>query len=226
MIRMRKFFEEIGLQRLWRPVRLQRLQRLMRSMRLLRFLKAQKSLLKTSESSRFLNSAYFDVQKNKVFLQNHEISGLILITFLLEAVEASLCYFFKNWLMKHKSPNLLKPLGTIIHQNSQFYYPSEPFSFHHFNVRHLVHTNLSFVGQDDFVPLIIGLTWCFCSPKHLGHMTMTESYNQEWNTILNQDSAHQVQTPCRFATNSLQVNCTTFYSILLRMICYLENKSC
>ena len=110
----------------------------MRSMRLQRFLKAQKSLLKTSESSRFLNSAYFDVLRNKVFWQNHEISGLILITFLLEAVEASLCYFFKNWLMKHKSPNLLKPLGTIIHQNSQFYYPSEPFSFHHFNVRHPV----------------------------------------------------------------------------------------
>ena len=64
-----------------------------------------------------------------------------MITFLLEAVEASLCYFFKNWLMKHKSPNLLKPLGTIIHQNSQFYYPSEPFSFHHFNVRHPVSTD-------------------------------------------------------------------------------------
>ena len=140
IIRIRKLFEDLGLQR---PVRLQRL---MRSMRLQRFLKAQKSLLKTSESSRFLNSAYFDVQKNKVFLQNHEISGLILITFLLEAVEASLCYFFKNWLMKHKSPNLLKPLGTIIHQNSQFYYPSEPFSFHHFNVRHPVQRQSTFLN--------------------------------------------------------------------------------
>ena len=42
--------------------------------------------------------------------------------------------------MKHKIPNLLKPLVTIIHQNSQFYCPSEPFSFHHkhFNVRHPV----------------------------------------------------------------------------------------
>ena len=59
-------------------------------------------------------------------------------TFLSEAVEASLCYFFENWLIKLKCPNLLKPLGTIIHQNSQFYYPSEPFSFHHFNVRHPV----------------------------------------------------------------------------------------
>ena len=46
--------------------------------------------------------------------------------------------FFENWLMKHKSPNLLKPLDTTIYQNSQFYYPSESFSFHHFNVRHPV----------------------------------------------------------------------------------------
>ena len=59
--------------------------------------------------------------------------------FLSEAVEASLCYIFENWLIKYKSPILLKPLGTIIHQNSQFYHPSEPFSFHHFNVRHPVH---------------------------------------------------------------------------------------
>ena len=60
----------------------------------------------------------------------------ILAPFLLEAVEASLYYFFENWLLKPKNHNLLKPLGTIIHQNSQFYYPSKPFSFHHFNVRH------------------------------------------------------------------------------------------
>jgi hypothetical protein len=37
-----------------------RLQRLMTSMRLQSHLKSQKSLLKTSESSRLLNSAYFD----------------------------------------------------------------------------------------------------------------------------------------------------------------------
>ena len=34
--------------------------------------------------------------------------------FLWEAVETSRYFFFENWLMKHKSPNLLKPLGTII----------------------------------------------------------------------------------------------------------------
>ena len=37
-----------------------------------------------------------------------------LIPFLLEAVEASLCHFLENWLVKFKCPNLLKPLGTII----------------------------------------------------------------------------------------------------------------
>ena len=37
-----------------------------------------------------------------------------------------------------KSKTHLKPLGTTIHQNFQFYYPSEPFNFHHFNVRHPV----------------------------------------------------------------------------------------
>ena len=66
-------------------------------------------------------------------------------SFLSEAVEASLCYFFENWLMKHKIPNLLKPQGTIIHQNSQFYYPSESFSFHHFIMRHPVWSKISHV---------------------------------------------------------------------------------
>ena len=37
-----------------------------------------------------------------------------LITFLSEAVEASFCYFFGNWVMKLKFPNLLNPLGIII----------------------------------------------------------------------------------------------------------------
>ena len=69
--------------------------------------------------------------KNSIFNWN-------LRSFLSEALEASLCYLFEIWLMKHKSPNLLKPLGTTIHKNSQFYYPPEPFSFHHFNVRHPV----------------------------------------------------------------------------------------
>ena len=40
--------------------------------------------------------------------------------------------------MKLKCPNLLKPLGTLIYQNSQFYYPSDPFCFHRFTMRHPV----------------------------------------------------------------------------------------
>ena len=56
-----------------------------------------------------------------------------LIPFLSEAVGASPCYFFRNLLIKLKCPNLLKPLTTIIKQNCWFFYPSEPFSFVHFN---------------------------------------------------------------------------------------------
>ena len=52
-IRIRRFFEEIGPKRLLRPVSLQRP---LRSMRLERFLRPGKSLLRTSESSLFLNS--------------------------------------------------------------------------------------------------------------------------------------------------------------------------
>ena len=44
----------------------------------------------------------------------HNFKGLCLIPFLLEAVEASLCYLFKNWLMQLKFQNLLNPLHTIV----------------------------------------------------------------------------------------------------------------
>ena len=40
--------------------------------------------------------------------------------------------------MKLKFPYLLKPLGTIIQQNYWSFYPSEPFSFVHFNMIHPV----------------------------------------------------------------------------------------
>ena len=86
-IMTRNFLEEIGLVRLVRPMRLPRL---LRSMRLQRFLGSWKSLLRTSESSRFLNSMISFKKKNHWYL----------VLFLLEAVEASLFYFFENWLMK------------------------------------------------------------------------------------------------------------------------------
>ena len=62
----------------------------------------------------------------------------ILAPFLLEAAEASRYKFFENRWKKLKCPNLLKPLGTIIQQNYWSFYPSEPFSFVHFNMIHPV----------------------------------------------------------------------------------------
>ena len=64
--------------------------------------------------------------------------SLILAPFLSEAVEASRCHFFENWLMKHKFPNLLKPLGTIIQQNYWSFYPSDLIYFAIFTMRHPV----------------------------------------------------------------------------------------
>ena len=40
--------------------------------------------------------------------------------------------------MKHKHPNLLMPLGTIIQENYWSFYPSEPFRILLFNMRHPV----------------------------------------------------------------------------------------
>ena len=63
---------------------------------------------------------------------------LILEPFLSEAVEDSQCYFFENWFMKLKFPNLLKPLGTKILQYYWSFYPSELIYFAHFTMRHPV----------------------------------------------------------------------------------------
>ena len=76
--------------------------------------------------------------------------SLILALFLSEAVEASRCYFFENWWMKLKCPLLLKPLATIVQENYQSFYPSEPFRIIHFTMRHpvvqLMHIKLSDLG--------------------------------------------------------------------------------
>jgi hypothetical protein len=56
----------------------------------------------------------------------------------LEAVEASECYFFENWLIKLNWPNLLNTLGTMIQDNYQSFYLSEPFTLARFNMRHPV----------------------------------------------------------------------------------------
>ena len=47
--------------------------------------------------------------------------------YLSEAVKASRCYFFENWLMKHKWVTLVIIQAVIYHRNSQCFYPSEPF---------------------------------------------------------------------------------------------------
>ena len=65
--------------------------------------------------------------------------SLILALFLSEAVEASRCQFFENWWMKLKCPLLLKPPATIVQENSQSFYPSEPFRIYHFTMRHPVY---------------------------------------------------------------------------------------
>ena len=58
-----------------------------------------------------------------------------LAPFLSAAVEASIFYSFKNWLMKLKCPNLLKALHTIIQENYQPFYPSKPFRITRFQMR-------------------------------------------------------------------------------------------
>ena len=68
----------------------------------------------------------------------HQKSNFLPISDTLpkEAVEASWCHFFENWLKNLKCPNLLKPLDTIIQENYWSFYLSEPFKNGHFNVRH------------------------------------------------------------------------------------------
>ena len=57
---------------------------------------------------------------------------------MLEAVEASQCSFFENWLMKHKWATLVTMQPEILHQNSQSVYPPEPFTLDHITMRHPV----------------------------------------------------------------------------------------
>ena len=48
------------------------------------------------------------------WISENPIFHWYLVPFLSEAAEASPCYFFQNWLMKLKCPNLLKPLAAIV----------------------------------------------------------------------------------------------------------------
>ena len=53
--------------------------------------------------------------------------------------------FFENWWMKLKCPILLKLLATIVQDNSQSFYPSEPFRIYHFTMRHPVVEGLGII---------------------------------------------------------------------------------
>ena len=59
-----------------------------------------KSLLSTPESSRLLNLVLFWCFENHFFSWIMKYHFSIFAHFLLEAVEASLGYFFKNWFIK------------------------------------------------------------------------------------------------------------------------------
>ena len=116
-------------------------------------LRPGKTLLRTSESSRHFNSALLLCFEKK-FLGNHEISYWILAPFLLEAVEASQCYFLENWFIKLKCPTLLKPLATIIQQNYWSLYTSEPFTFTRYTMRHPVCIEKDLIGRS-----LLKFTW-------------------------------------------------------------------
>ena len=96
------------------------------------------------------------------FLQNgsskNQFLKIYLTNFLSEAVEARRCKCFENWLMKHKCPNLLKPLGTIDQKKHWSFYPSEPFSFDP-----VVHKGDSYSAQLDTIAHIC--TCRYVSPK-------------------------------------------------------------
>ena len=102
-IKLSNLFCEMRLLRSLRPLRLLRL---LRSLRPQIFQGPGKSLLSTPELSRLLNLALFWFWKPLFFSEIMKYNFLIFAPFLLEAVEASLCYFFENWCLKLKCPNL------------------------------------------------------------------------------------------------------------------------
>ena len=70
-----------------------------------------------------------------MYLQKFNFS---LMSFLLEAAEARWCYFFKNWLKKHKWASLETVWPEIDYQNPQSFYPSELFTLDNFFMKHPV----------------------------------------------------------------------------------------
>ena len=92
-------------------------------------------------------SSHFPRRNNSncnIHLSSHQ-GSLISECFILY-----ICTKTENWSAANTGCEMVKKLlGTIIHQNSQFYHPSEPFSFHHFNVRHPVYSIHSTKNTDN-----------------------------------------------------------------------------
>ena len=114
--------------------------------------KADKKLIHDIGISSYLLAIYFDflrIAKGQIiskhffsgqgFFQNtNENTSHTSKNEFIRLFFGSLCYFFVNWLMKLKCPNLLNILGTMIQENYWPFYPSEPFTLAHFNMRHPV----------------------------------------------------------------------------------------
>jgi hypothetical protein len=76
--------------------------------------------------------------------------------------------------MKLKCPNLLKPLDTIIQENHQPFYPSEPFRITRFQMRHPVSKYLSItylLTYKYFVLFINTQRLCYVSELAKDHLT-------------------------------------------------------
>ena len=77
--------------------------------------------------------------------------------------------------MKLKFPHLLKPLGTIIQQNYWFFYPSEPFSYDHFNMIHPVNVKRQYSSKGNTPHCIC--FFCNLSLKFIPHINIWKIWN-------------------------------------------------
>ena len=89
-----------------------------------------------------------------------------LISFRLEDVEASLCYFFDNWLQISKYHNL----GHLYLWNHQSWYLSDPNYFTHFDMRHPVEEKSSKRRRSE-----ISSTWSTVLPDTINRIRIAEN---------------------------------------------------
>ena len=113
---------------------------------------------------------------------------------LSEAVEASWCYFLENWWMKLKYPLLLKPLATIVQENSQSFYPSEPFRISHFTMRHPVHTYIFQKSKQK-------LSLC-CISRYANMNNCSKTFKKTYLKTMNEIILHMVALTFFFANGN------------------------